>query len=432
MSALRSCRTLATGLIVVVATSVAAAPAGAAMPSTSGIGSRAGVVVVDLGTGKTLLSRSGDARRIPASVTKLFTVGAALERLGPDWAPRTRVVATGAASGDVWKGDVHLVGGGDPTFSTAALEALAGRAVQALGVSRLDGRVHVDATAFDDWQGGVRTGRAVDGDMGGRISAISVDRGARTATPAARAGSLFRTALRRAGLRLSGAVVQDALPPVGGTDVAVQAGPTLAQLAATTLGPSDNYAAEVLMKDLASRDGVEAACRVRASLPPVAPEAPLVAEPPAAASCLADAARTPSATTAAGSLLLRTTLRPLVGTTPRIVDGSGLTRRNRVSPAVVVRLLRSFAADEAIGPVIRAGLPQAGRTGTLARRMRGTAAVGRCAAKTGTINGVSALAGYCTTVRGREVAFAILQNGGDVFSARAFQDRFVARLAQVG
>ncbi|MDO9408767.1 D-alanyl-D-alanine carboxypeptidase/D-alanyl-D-alanine-endopeptidase [Patulibacter sp.] len=424
--------TSATAVAATSALALSAVPsAGAAMPSTSGIGSRAGVVVVDLTTGRTLLSRGGSTARIPASVTKLFTVGAALRLLGPDWAPRTRVVATGSLRGTTWDGDLHLVGGGDPTLSTAAVKALAGRAVQALGADRLGGEVHVDATAFDDWQGGARTGRSADGDLGGRIGAATVDRGARTTAPAVRAGSLFRTALRTAGLQLTGPVVQDSVPPAGGTTVAVQAGPTLAQLAAGTLGPSDNFFAETLLKDIASRDGVEAACRVRAELPPLAPPV-TVAEPPAAGDCLAAAARTGSATTAAGSLLLRTTLRPLAGTTPRIVDGSGLTRRNRVSPATVVRLLRAYDADPAIGPVLRAALPQAGRTGTLAGRMRGTAAVGRCAAKTGTINGVSGLAGYCTTRKGREVAFAILQNGGNVFSARSFQDRFVARLAQSG
>jgi D-alanyl-D-alanine carboxypeptidase/D-alanyl-D-alanine-endopeptidase (penicillin-binding protein 4) len=401
------------------------------MPSTSGIGARAGVVVVDLGTGRTLLSRGGTRARIPASVTKLFTLGAALRLLGPDWTPQTRVVATGRAVGDAWDGDLHLVGGGDPALSTASLRALAGQTVQALGVTRLEGRLHVDASAFDDWQGGVRTGRAVDGDLGGRLGALSVDRGARTTDPAARAGSLFRTALRTAGLGVRGTVLRDDGPAPDATTVAAQDGPTLAQLAASTLGPSDNYNAETLLKDLASRDGVQAACRVAAGLPPRAPET-LVAEPPAAADCAARAAIAPSATTAAGSLLLRTTLRPLVGTTPRIVDGSGLTRRNRVSPATVVRLLQALDADEQVGPILRASLPQAGRTGTLAGRMRGTAAVGRCAAKTGTINGVSALAGFCTTRAGREVAFAILQNGGGVYSARAFQDRFVARLALRG
>jgi D-alanyl-D-alanine carboxypeptidase/D-alanyl-D-alanine-endopeptidase (penicillin-binding protein 4) len=258
-----------------------------------------------------------------------------------------------------------------------------------------------------------------------------VDRGARTTSPAERAGTLFRTALRTAGLAVSGRVVRDAEPPAQATVLAEQAGPTLAQLAAATLGPSDNFYAETVLKDLASRDGVEAACRVRADLPAIAPQT-LVAEPPEAAACRTTAAGVGSATTAGGSLLLRTTLRPLVGTTPHIVDGSGLTRRNRVSPTTVVRLLQGLDADPQVGPVLRAALPQAGRTGTLARRMRGTAAVGRCAAKTGTINGVSALAGYCTTRRGRDVAFAILQNGGNVYAARAFQDRFVARLAQVG
>lgn len=431
MPAPRPSRTSATAFSVAALSLVAAAPAGAAMPSTSGIGSRAGVVVVDLESGRTLLSRAGGTQRIPASVTKLFTVGAALKLLGPQWTPRTRVVTTGALQGETWRGDLHLVGGGDPTLSTAALKALAGEAVQALGATRLQGRVRVDPTAFDDWQGGVRTGRSADGDMGGRIGAVSVDRGARTVEPAARAGSLFRTALRTAGLRVSGSVIQDRTPPANAATVAVHVGPTLAQLAAATLGPSDNYLAETLLKDIASRDGVEASCRVRAQLPPIAPET-LVAEPPAAGECLAAAAGTAPATTAGGSLLLRTTLRPLLGTTPRIVDGSGLTRRNRVSPALVARLLRVYAADETVGPVLRAGLPQAGRTGTLAGRMRRTAADGRCSAKTGTINGVSALAGYCTTVKGREVAFAILQNGGDVYSARAFQDRFVARLAKVG
>jgi D-alanyl-D-alanine carboxypeptidase/D-alanyl-D-alanine-endopeptidase (penicillin-binding protein 4) len=427
----RTPRTIAPVALATVAVGLAASPAHAAMPSTSGLGSRAGVVVVDLESGRTLLDRNGSTTRIPASVTKLFTVGTALRLLGPDWAPRTSVVATGSLVGDVWQGDLHLVGGGDPTLTSAALAALAGRAVDALGATSLDGRVRVDATAFDDWQGGERTGRQADGDMGGRLSAVAVDRGARTTDPAARAGSLFRTALRSAGLRLTGTVVQDTTRPAGGTVVAEQVGPTLRQLAGATLGPSDNYVAETLLKDIASPDGVEGACRVAAQLPPVAPD-PLVAEPPAATRCSTTAATTPSATTAAGSLLLRRTLRPMVGATPKIVDGSGLTRRNRVSPALVVRLLRSLGEDELLGPIVRTSLPQAGRTGTLAGRMRGTAAVGRCAAKTGTIRGVSGLAGYCTTKQGREVAFAILQNGGDVGSARSFQDRFVAHLAQAG
>jgi D-alanyl-D-alanine carboxypeptidase/D-alanyl-D-alanine-endopeptidase (penicillin-binding protein 4) len=408
----------------------AAAPAGAAMPSTSGLGSRGGVVVVDLGTGRTLLERRGNVRRIPASVTKLFTVATALKRLGPDWTPRTRVVATGEADGDTWDGDVYLVGGGDPTLGRTALRALAGRTVQALGVSKLQGRLKVDASAFDDWLGGYRTGRGVDGDLTGRLGALTVDRGLGTTDPAGRAGVLFRTALRASGLAVPGTVGAGAAPVTAPT-VAVQTGPPLSELASATLAPSDNFFAETLVKDVVARDAVDASCRIAAGLT-VVPAAPLLAETPAETACRSAAAVVPPATTAAGTAYVRSTLAPLVGVTPRIHDGSGLTRQNRVSPAAVVRLLQGLDADTTLAPVVRASLAQAGRSGTLARRMRGTDAVGRCAGKTGTIIGVSALAGYCTTRSGREVAFAILQNNGDTYGSRAFQDRFVARLAARG
>lgn len=142
--------------------------------------------------------------------------------------------------------------------------------------------------------------------------------------------------------------------------------------------------------------------------------------------------RGPAATTQDGGRRLRATLGPLLGATPRIYDGSGLSRTNAVSPTMVTKLLLRLNDDETTGPALRAAMPQAGRTGTLARRMRGTAAVGRCQAKTGTLSGVSALAGFCRTRRGRDVAFAILQNGSSTYAAHRFQDRFVARLASVG
>ncbi|WP_022928259.1 D-alanyl-D-alanine carboxypeptidase/D-alanyl-D-alanine-endopeptidase [Patulibacter americanus] len=407
-----------------------AAPAGAAMPSTAGLAGRGGVVVVDLASGRTLLDRRGSSRRIPASVTKVFTVAAALDRLGPDWAPRTRVVATGEASGRTWDGDLWLVGGGDPTLGRSALRALAGRTVRALGVTRLKGRLRVDATAFDDWLGAARTGRSTDFDMGGRLGALTVDRGAGTVDPAGQAGSLFRTALRSSGLRVTGTVAAGRAP-VAAAPVATQTGPSLAELSAATLGPSDNFVAETLVKDVVSRDADEASCRIAGALTPI-PVNPPLPETPVETACRTDAFDVAPATTASGTAYLRRALRPFAGTTPRIVDGSGLTRQNRVSPRVVVQLLQSLDADEEIAPVLRAGLAQAGRSGTLARRMRYTAAVGRCQAKTGTLIGVSALAGYCTTVKGREVAFAILQNTGDTYSAKRFEDRFVAALAKHG
>jgi D-alanyl-D-alanine carboxypeptidase/D-alanyl-D-alanine-endopeptidase (penicillin-binding protein 4) len=117
------------------------------------------------------------------------------------------------------------------------------------------------------------------------------------------------------------------------------------------------------------------------------------------------------------------------GVAPRVVDGSGLSRSNRTTPRQVVRLLGRMAT-EAAGPAFEASLAVAGRNGTLVRRMRRTAARDRCRAKTGTLNYVSALAGYCQTTAGARVAFAFLMNGVNVYGAHVLQDRMATALAR--
>ena len=109
-------------------------------------------------------------------------------------------------------------------------------------------------------------------------------------------------------------------------------------------------------------------------------------------------------------------------------NGSGLSRANRASPRQVVRLLvamnrRSDAAT------YRRSLPLAGEEGTVAHRMNGTAADGRCRTKTGTLIGVSVLSGYCRAGHGL-VAFSILMNSVDIDLARAAQDKMAALIAR--
>jgi D-alanyl-D-alanine carboxypeptidase/D-alanyl-D-alanine-endopeptidase (penicillin-binding protein 4) len=87
--------------------------------------------------------------------------------------------------------------------------------------------------------------------------------------------------------------------------------------------------------------------------------------------------------------------------------------------------MREHAAERAF----KRSLPKAGKQGTLAGRMRGTAAEGRCRAKTGTISGVSALSGYCRS-KGPAMAFSILMNGVDTTRARQLQDRIAALIAR--
>ena len=166
--------------------------------------------------------------------------------------------------------------------------------------------------------------------------------------------------------------------------------PPMRVLIARTNGPSDNYAAETLVKVLGAQFAG-------------------------------------AGTTASGARVVRDAVSEL-GVRPRVVDGSGLSRSNRTSPAQVVRLL-SEMDDSADGPAFIASLPVVGRSGTVSRRMRSTAAEGRCRAKTGTLTGVSALAGVCTTTSGDRVAFSFLMNGINAFTARTLQDRMTAALA---
>jgi D-alanyl-D-alanine carboxypeptidase/D-alanyl-D-alanine-endopeptidase (penicillin-binding protein 4) len=111
-----------------------------------------------------------------------------------------------------------------------------------------------------------------------------------------------------------------------------------------------------------------------------------------------------------------------------VVDGSGLSRGNSISPRAVGRLLVAAQAEPWFDAFYRS-LPLAAGSGTLKKRMRRTAAAGRCRAKTGTLIGVSALAGYCRTRSRDRIVFAVLMNRVNVWVARRAQDRFAAALA---
>jgi D-alanyl-D-alanine carboxypeptidase/D-alanyl-D-alanine-endopeptidase (penicillin-binding protein 4) len=111
------------------------------------------------------------------------------------------------------------------------------------------------------------------------------------------------------------------------------------------------------------------------------------------------------------------------------VDGSGLSRRNAVSPQEVGKLLVAMARDPENGPAFRRSLPVAGQEGTVADRMEGTAAAGNCSTKTGTLSGVSALSGYCSANK-HTIAFSILMNDVSIDAAHHAQDQMAAAIAR--
>jgi len=93
-----------------------------------------------------------------------------------------------------------------------------------------------------------------------------------------------------------------------------------------------------------------------------------------------------------------------------IADGSGLSRYNYLTPQALVQVLEHVRSDHQSSAIFEATLPVAGRDGTLATRMDGTAAADNARAKTGTMSNVSALSGFVDTQDGETLVFAILAN----------------------
>ena len=115
----------------------------------------------------------------------------------------------------------------------------------------------------------------------------------------------------------------------------------------------------------------------------------------------------------------------------QIADGSGLSLYNYLTPRLLVALLRHAHSNAGIYRELLQALPVAGRDGTLRRRMTSGSAHGNVRAKTGTLEGVITLAGYCTAANGHLLCFAIMNQGilkGSV--ARRFQDRVCQALTE--
>jgi D-alanyl-D-alanine carboxypeptidase/D-alanyl-D-alanine-endopeptidase (penicillin-binding protein 4) len=352
-------------------------------------GGLSGAYARDLGEGGAeLIAVREDRPRIPASVEKLFVTATSLLRFGPTGQLSTRVVSTAEIEQDgTLDGNLFLVGGGDPGLDESDLRRLAS-AVRAAGVRTVTGDVVGDDSAFDRRRGGPRTGYAPDYDLGGRLGALVLRRGFQS-NPTTYVTRRFLAHLKHARVAVEGGA-RTGTAPEGAAELGTVGSDPIGNLIRKINVPSDNFSADMLLKALGSTYG-------------------------------------PGGTTTGGATVVRDTLDDF-GVRPRIADGSGLSRANRTSPRQVVRLLERMEAQDTAA-TWRTSLAIPGRTGTVRRRMRGTAA-SRCRVKTGTIRGVSNLAGVCTTAGGRTVAFAWLMSGVSVYGAHRIQDRMTALVAR--
>jgi D-alanyl-D-alanine carboxypeptidase/D-alanyl-D-alanine-endopeptidase (penicillin-binding protein 4) len=373
------------------------------------LGARVSATVVDAGTGQVLLDRGAANSVTPASTAKLATSVALLSVTDPDQRLTTRVVAGSRP------GDVVLVGGGDPTLSAAP----AGRPTAYEGAARVSTlaasakkaglgpvrRVVVDSSLFS---GPTMAPTWNPADVGGGyitpITATMVDAGrqdglrARSTTPDLEAGRALAVALG-----VPKAAVVRGRAPVGATTLAEISSQPIPRLIEQMLLASDNVLAEALARQVA-----------------IAEDAP---------------ASFAGAVVATRQVLAR--LGMPAG--DRLLDGSGLSAQDRVTPALLAALLRAAADPEQ--PRLHAlvpGLPVSGYLGTLDDRYRtGPAALaaGEVRAKTGTLDGVSSLAGLVRGTDGRLLVFAVVADrvpAGGTLPAEAALDEVAAALTSCG
>jgi serine-type D-Ala-D-Ala carboxypeptidase/endopeptidase (penicillin-binding protein 4) len=355
---------------------------------------RTGAIAFDLTTGVTVFERNPSLPLVPASNEKLTVTYAALEILGPDYRIETDILGQGQLVGTTWRGALVLQGHGDPTLSSADLGNLA-RQVRADGIRRVAGPVLGDESYFDSRRTGPGWKPAFYIRQSAPLSALTVDRTwfhtHHSGAPAAAAAALFKDALRRVGVIVTGRATRgnakaDAMP------LADVLSAPLSQIVRFMDHESDNFTAELLLKQVGASTGAVG-------------------------------------TTAGGAAEVRSTLAdagiPLAGV--RIADGSGLSSLDRLTARTIVGILDAAWDDPTIRPSFVAALAVAGRSGTLKDRLRAAPARGAVIAKTGTTSLASALSGY---VRERYV-FSVLQNGNPVSYrwARRAQDRFATVLA---
>ena len=427
-------------------------PAGGILPTSHGLaaalspliaqptlGSHVGVIVTDLATGTVLFARGSTIPATPASSAKLATAVAALGVLGPSARFTTRVVVGPAP------GSIALVGGGDPTLAAgpypagqypqpATLAALASQAAHWLLARgehtvrlRYDDSLFTGPVTAPGWSASyISTGNVTP------ITALSVDQGRltkadqpenrddplnyrpRSLTPDAGAAAAFARFLHGQGIRVLPGITavpaaagegRAGVVPTGAVTIASVRSPDVASIAGWMLRESNNVIAEYLARQVALHTG------------------------------------RPASFAGAAAAVIAADARLGVHGGIHLVDGSGLSTLDLITPLALARLV-GLAGDgrQAALRAAATGMPVAGFSGTLAPGQSvfggfGPTALGMVQAKTGNLNTVLSLAGIVSDASGRPLAFAVMADQiprGELVPAAGVIDRMATTLAGCG
>ena len=423
-----------------------------------------GIKIHSLERNKTLYSVNSHRLFAPASNVKLLTTAMALKRLRPEYRFKTGLYATTPVGGETLRGDIFIKGFGDPNLVSEQMWLLV-KELKNIPLRKVHGDIIADASFFDNnlrvktWKkGGVEAYNAPLGALsfnfntvtvhinpgekpGDRpvvvvdpnIEFIRVDNRARTVSkskrsrlivnridrgghneitisgvvsvnharetyylnitrPAYYAASVFKEYLRQEGVEVTGKV-RVGFVPEGAYEILSHSSMPLSLILRGLNKFSNNFVAEQILKTIG-----------------------------------ADIYGSPG-TTLNGLRAIDEYMQSLKYKPEgfSILDGSGLSRQNRLSPDQIVSVFQDMYADLGVYPEFISALGVMGRDGNVLKRMNGHNSAERARVKTGTLNSVSALSGYFQSADGERFAFSILMNDLKCSNGQAkrLQDRIV-------
>lgn len=340
--------------------------------------SQLGMMVYDLDADSVLYTYNAKQTMRPASTMKVLTAVTALDILGGSYQFKTRFKYAGEVidSTKTLVGDLFLCGGMDPKIGKDDLRAFA-ESLRKLGVDTIRGNICSDRS----WKERLLQGEGWCWDDDNPVlSSCVYDRKDQMARQ-------FREVLSESGIQLIGDPVERVAP--SSAKELCSRSHTIDQILMRMMKESDNLYAESMFYQIGASQ----------SLPATAKKAATVVK----------------------SLIRK------IGFDPqryRVADGSGLSLYNYVSAELEVGFLRYAYRNPNIFNHLYPSLPIAGRDGTLSKRMRRSKADGNVHAKTGTVSGISSLAGYATASNGHKLAFSIINQGiMHATNAKTFQNR---------
>jgi D-alanyl-D-alanine carboxypeptidase/D-alanyl-D-alanine-endopeptidase (penicillin-binding protein 4) len=412
-----------------------------------------GVVVKSLQSDETLYALNVHRLMMPASTQKILTLAVAADQLGWDFTYRTSVLTIGRVEDGALKGDVVVVGSGDPTFddwdgfATARFAEWAA-VLKRLGIHRVEGRIVGDDNAFDDE--GLGAGWAWDdlaASFATGVGALQFNQNtAQLVITPSRSGepvhvqvtpdAAHLSVLNRTSTGAGAPLTVRPIPHSPTIELDGTVAPTSARVLRNVSVPNPTTYFANAVRDGLIRNGVDV---VGPAVDIDDLDAPLDRSNAVLSTEISSKGLTAIAgtmmkmsqnlyaetllktigvhasgvgSTAAGRAVLDSTLANWGVATGEVleVDGSGLSRYNLVTADALATVLRHVYQDERLRDPFIGTLPRAGVDGTLGDRMKGTAAADNVRAKTGSFSNARSVAGYLRTADGEPLEFVIIAN----------------------